>query len=397
MTAMAKTTRTRFQGVYARHKGGCGLEAGGDCSCSPSFYGQVWDAAAGCKRKTAFVGSLGEARSARGDLQRQLASGRLLPSRSMRMVEAIDLFMAAVESGRALNKHGRRYKPSAVRDLRGALTLYVKPAVGAMRPGDVRRGDIQQLVDDMAGRSGSRVRTVVNAIRSFYAWAQDRELVDFDPAARIRLPPVDATPRDRVATVREMARLLDALELVDALPFALSAYATARRAEIRHALVEDVDLELDVVYLGVDERGRKSRAAQRAVPLVKPLSVMIRRRLMERGRPAGDELLCPGRKPGGRNSGLLSFEGLQTRADAVWGDARITSHECRHTCASWLHAAGVLPVVVSQLMGHSTLGAMGGAPVTTGRYTHALPGALEEARDQFERYLVAESAKEATG
>lgn len=394
---MPKTTKTRFQGVYARHRGGCALELGAECSCSPSFYGQVWDAASGRQRKTAFVGSPVEARIARGDLQRDLASGGVAPSRSMRVAEAIDVYMQAVESGRALNKHGRRYKPSAVRDLRGALTNYVKPAVGAKRLGDVRRGDVQGLVDELAGKSGSRVRTVVNAVRSLYAWAQDRELVDFDPAARVRLPAMEATPRDRVATVGEMQGLLSMLDLADSVPFALSAYATARRAEIRHLRVEDVDLQLGVVYLGADDRGRKSRAALRPVPVVRPLAVLIRRRLLERGRPAGDELLCPGFKPGGRNSGLLSFEALQTRADNVWGTSRITSHECRHTCASWLHAAGVLPVIVSQLMGHSTLGAMGGAQITTGRYTHALPGALEEAREQFERYLAAQASKEATG
>ena len=51
---------------------------------------------------------------------------------------------------------------------------------------------------------------------------------------------------------------------------------------------------------------------------------------------------------------MLSFEALQTRADRRWlevGFKRITAHECRHTCATWLDAAGVRPVVVSRLMG----------------------------------------------
>jgi hypothetical protein len=42
------------------------------------------------------------------------------------------------------------------------------------------------------------------------------------------------------------------------------AYATARRAEIQHARIEDVDLELGVVYIGVDEHGGK--VAQRNGP-----------------------------------------------------------------------------------------------------------------------------------
>jgi integrase len=316
----------------------------------------------------------------------------LSASSTMRVEKAIEAYLRAIEAGSALNKHGRPYKPSAIRDLKGALEGHVEPELGARRLADVRRGDVQRLVDDMTpAKSGSRVRAVVNSIRSLYAWAQDRELVDHDPASRVRLPAMEAKPHDRVATVGEMRTLLVALDWKDALPFAMAVYATARRAEIRHVRVEDVNLKLNVVYLGADERGRKSRAAQRAVPIAQPLRAVIRRSLLERGRPGSKELLCPGHKPGGRNSGALSFEALQVRADEVWKKAklnRITPHECRHTCATWLDAAGVRPVVVSQLMGHSAPARqMGAAQITQERYTHALPGELEQAREQFDRWL----------
>jgi integrase len=408
LSEVPKDTRTRYQGVYARHRIGCALERGDACSCSPSFWGQAWDRAAGKPRKTRFLASPAEARNARADLEATLRAGMLPASGTMRLKKAIEAYLAAVEAGTALNKHGRPYKPSAARDLRGALEGHVEPALGARRLADVRRGDVQRLVDKLTPeRSGSRVRTVVNAIRSLYAWAQDRELVDHDPGSRVRLPAMNPTPRDRVATVAEMQLLLGALKAADALPFALAAYATARRAEVRHARVGDVDLELGVIYLGADDRGRKSRAAQRAVPLVKPLAAMLRRDLMRRGRPAPDELLCPGRKPGGRNSGMLSFEALQTRADEIWEPKdehgkptgvkvgeRITAHECRHTCASWLDAAGVRPVVVSHLMGHATpVRQAGAATITQERYTHALPGELDEARKKFDLWLAAADDK----
>jgi integrase len=408
--AVPKDTRTRYQGIYARHRSECALERGASCNCSPSFWGQAWDRAAGKPRKTKACASIAEARNARADLEATLRAGMLPASSTMRVAKAIEAFLAAIEAGSALNKHGRAYKPSAVRDLRGALELHVEPALGARRLADVRRGDIQRLVDTLTPeKSGSRVRTVVNAVRSLYAWAQDRELVDHDPGARVRLPAMNAAPRDRVATVAEMNVLLDALKSADALPYALAVYATARRAEIRHARIEDVDLDLGVVYLGADERGRKSRAAQRAVPLVKPLASMLRRDLMRRGRPGASELLCPGRKTGGRNSGMLSFEGLQKRADDTWqpkdkqgkptGESvgeRITAHECRHTCASWLDAAGVRPVVVSQLMGHASPARQSGAAqITQERYTHALPGELEQARATFDVWLAkAKDAKQ---
>jgi site-specific recombinase XerD len=98
----------------------------------------------------------------------------------------------------------------------------------------MRRSDVQRLVDDLAPTlSGSRVRSVVNAIRSLYRWAQERELVSHDPAALVRLPAMNATPRDRVATPGEFATLLAALEIEDALPYALAGHAMGRRAQIQ--------------------------------------------------------------------------------------------------------------------------------------------------------------------
>jgi integrase len=410
LSSVPKDTRTRYQGVYARHRLSCATSSGKRCDCSPSYWGKVWDRASSKPRKTRFLDSPTAARNARNDLEATLRAGMLPASSTMRVVKAIEAFLAAAEAGTALNKHGRRYKPSAIRDLRGALEGHVKPVLGMRRLGDVHRADVQSIVDVLTPeKSGSRVRTVVNAIHSLYAWAQDRELANHDPASHVRLPAMNATPRDRVTTVEEMGVLLGALESADALPYALAVYATARRGEIRHARVEDVDLDLGVLYLGIDARGRKSRAVQRAVPLIKPLASMLRRELMRRGRPDGTALLCPGHKPGGKNSGMLSFEALQTRADDAWQPKdkdgkpkgakvadRITAHECRHTCASWMDAAGLRPVVVSALMGHSIPAHQtGAARITQERYAHVLPAALVDAKSQFERWLSeAESASE---
>jgi integrase len=387
-STMPRDTSTRHQGVFARHKLACALESGGQCDCQPSYWGKVYDRATGKYRKTQMLATPTAARAARFEVEAELARGAVPTASSTRVSAAIDAYLAAIRSGAALNKHGRRYKASAIRDLDGALNNYVRDALGRKRLVDVRRRDVQRLVDELTpNKSGSSVRTVVNAIRSLYTWAQDRELVEFDPAMRVKLPAMNATPRDRIATVEEMDELLAALDAKDALPYALAVYATARRAEIRHLRVEDVDLQLGVVYLGADENGRKTRAAQRAVPIVKPLAAMIRRELFARGRPAGEELVCPGHKPGGRNSGMLSFEALQTRADGIWKKAKLTriaAHECRHTAISWLDAAGVRGYVVSRIAGHEVRGE---AAAVTARYTHLLPDDLDVARKLFEAFL----------
>ena len=394
---MSKDTKTRYQGIYARHKKACAVEGDRPCDCKPSFWGKAWDRAAGRHRKTRFLPTIAAARSARSDLEKTLRAGQLPTARTMRLDAGVDSFIQAAYSGTALNKHRRRYKKKAVKTLEGALNGHVVPVLGQKQLGDVRRGHVQALVDLLvaADMSGSSVRRVVNSIRSFYAWAQDRELVDHDPAQRVRLPAVDEKPRDRVVMPDEFAQLLAALPIEDALPYALAGYATARRAEIRHLLETDFDEEHGVLSLGADEEGRKSRAAQRPFPVVRPLHAIILRARLAQGRDTSP-LLCPGRKPGGGNSGMISFEALQERSDRTWKKAglrRITPHELRHTAITWLDDAGVRHKVISQLAGHEL--PHGGAQVT-GRYTHGLPGDFERARDLFDAYLTRQLA-ESTG
>ena len=129
-------------------------------------------------------------------------------------------------SGRqGAQQHGHRYKPRAIDNVDESLRLHVEPALGNKRLSDIRRGDMQAIVDELAPRlSGSRVRSVVNAVRSLYRWAQDRDLAGHDPAALVRLPAMDATPIERVASPADFADLLAALPLDKALPYALAGY-----------------------------------------------------------------------------------------------------------------------------------------------------------------------------
>jgi integrase len=385
---MPKDTKTRYRDVFARHKTGCAVERDSDCTCTPTYWGKAWDSAAGKRRKTRFFSTASAARKAKADLEVHLSSGDAPVNSRLRVDRAIDAFLAGTRDGSVLNKNGRPYKPSAIRTLAGALEGPLSQAIGTKRLQDVRRGDLQRLLIDQLTptHSGSSVRRVVNSIRSLYTWAQDREHADHDPAHRVRLPPVNAVPRDRVATPAEFAELLAVLPIEDALPYALAGYATARRAEIRNADLDDVDLAVFGLYLGSDETGRKTRAAQRVAPIVRPLAPLLRRAQIARDPNAG-KLLCPGRKAGGRNSGLLSCEALQMRSDKAWAKAglkRITLHECRHTAISWLDAAGVRHQVISTIAGHELK--HGGAQVTA-RYTHTLPGDLERARQLLDAYL----------
>jgi integrase len=80
-------------------------------------------------------------------------------------------------------------------------------------------------------------------------------------------------------------------------------------------------------------------------------------------------------------------KGLQERADKAWESAkleRITLHECRHTFASLMVAAGVNAKALSTFMGHANIS------ITLDRYGHLMPGTEAEAAELLDSYLNAQ-------
>ena len=102
----------------------------------------------------------------------------------------VDTFLASATAGRTLNRSGRPYMPSALRDLRGILESHVVPRLGAMPLGEVRRHDVQALVDRLGadGLSESRIRSVVSAVRALYGYAIERDLAPSNPAEALVMP-----------------------------------------------------------------------------------------------------------------------------------------------------------------------------------------------------------------
>jgi hypothetical protein len=121
------------------------------------------------------------------------------PSPDISVDAAIDEFLGAAEGGQALNRSDRPYRPSALRDLRGILKQHVSPEIGEMQMRDVRRQNVQALVDRLTAQrlSLSRIRSVVSAVRALYGYAIERGYVDFSPADGLLLPP-EGDPAARV-------------------------------------------------------------------------------------------------------------------------------------------------------------------------------------------------------
>jgi integrase len=385
----ARDTKTRFEGVYARHQTRCQLNHGGRCDCTPSYFGAVYDRRRKRYLKTRRQQTDQAARAARIDLHDAVERGAA-GSDGISVSDARERFIHAAREGRALNKQGRHYKPGSIDNIETVLRRHVEPTLGPRALSTLKRGEVQEIVDELTpNMSGSRIRDVVSGVRSLYRWAQDRDLAVHDPAALVRLPAINATPVERIATPAEFAQLLAALETKDALPYALAGYAMGRRAQIIRLRWTNVDLNTGAIEWGIEWEARKYEASRRVVPLVPQLHTLLNRAYLERGRPK-EGLVCPPHAGWGR-TGLLNTGWLAKRVTPAWESQKlepISLHQARHSGATWLDAAGVPPKIASVLMGHATPERQAGAAqITLARYTHALPEDILKARDTLAAYL----------
>ena len=84
---------------------------------------------------------------------------------------------------------------------------------------------------------------------------------------------------------------------------------------------------------------------------------------------------------------------VRKRANAAWlraGLDPIGLHECRHTFASLMIAAGVNAKALSAYMGHSSV------TITLDRYGHLMPGNESEAAARLDSYLARTMSSAAT-
>jgi len=100
-------------------------------------------------------------------------------------------FLRAAEEGRT----GRPYTRTEVRELRGALA-HVETELGTVPVDAVRGRQVGALFDQLrdAGLPPSRVSTIVEALRSLYAYAIERGLVRASPLVGLAAPEAAPAP-----------------------------------------------------------------------------------------------------------------------------------------------------------------------------------------------------------
>ena len=105
----------------------------------------------------------------------------------------VEELLPAAARGSARDRYGRRFDTEGLSALRWALNGHVHEELGSMAIADVRARHVQALVDrlDAGGLSQRRVDGVVHALRSLFAYAEERDLVQSSPVEALALPDED--------------------------------------------------------------------------------------------------------------------------------------------------------------------------------------------------------------
>jgi integrase len=365
-------------GIRQRHGRGC--RAQGRCKCP--YEASVYSKRDGKKIRKTFP-SLAAAVSWRDDARSAVRRNRLRAPAPITVNEAATAWLEGARSGVIRNRSGDPYKPSAIRAYEAALRLRLLPEIGRVKLGELGRNDLQDLVDRLvaSGLGASSIGVTLLPLRAIYKRAMAKGEVAVNPTTGLEMPAVRGG-RDRIATPDECAALLGALSERDRPVWATAMYAGLRRGELMALRVEDVDLATGVIRVcrGWDTMEGvilTKSGKERRVPIAAVLRDYLDQHLLNLGRTEG---LVFG------SSALSPFRPtpLRERAATAWraaGLAGLTLHECRHTFASLMIAAGVNAKALSTYMGHANIS------ITLDRYGHLMPGNEDEAAGLLDAYL----------
>jgi len=378
-----------FAGIRVRHRKLCRTRSGGVCNCKPTYEANVWSASDE-KRAFKVFPTLAAAKAWRADSEVGLRRGTMRVGPSITLREAAEAWLVGVRSAAIRNRSGHTYKPSAIRGYETALLARVLPELGGARLSEIRRVDLQEFADRLcaAGLDASTVRNTLMPLRVIFRRAVARGDLAVNPTTGLELPAVEGR-RERIAAPAEAEALLGALPERDRALWATAMYAGLRRGELLALRWEDVDLAAGVIHVDRSWDAKegvvapKSRAARRTVPIAGVLREQLVEHKLRSGRHVGLVFGTGTARP-------FTPSNIRKRANAAWAHAGfdpIGLHECRHTFASLMIAAGVNAKALSAYMGHSSV------TITYDRYGHLMPGNESEAADLLDEYLARAAAK----
>ena len=282
------------------------------------------------------------------------------------------------------------------------------PLLGSLRLRDLRPAHIQAAYGRArapGGRadgaaSGLSPRTVLKHHRLLHealSHAVEWQLLALNPAASVKAPR-PGRPEMRVLDAEEAGRLLEAAAETPFYALAYLALATgARMGELLALRWRDADLDRGSLQVtrtarrvtgkGIAYSEPKTHRSRRPVALSSETVQVLRehriaqaeRRLELGPAYADNDLVFTGPTGHPLDDSNLRRAFRRTLADA--GLPRLRFHDLRHSAATLMLRAGVHPKVVSERLGHATVG------ITLDTYSHVLPDLQRDAAEALDAVL----------
>lgn len=353
------------------------------------------------KRKCLYAKTRREAALKLAEAVRDKAHGiHQIADERLRLNEYLDEWLNHKRESLA-HSTGRRY---------GELLAHVRKMLGDRRLTRLTPADLERLYDDLrnSGLTTTTVHHVHAALHGALADAERRGQIPRNPADLAQAPRVRKT--EMRTFTPEQARAFLAAAQDDPLEalYVLALTTGMRQGELLALRWSEIDLNechlqvrgtLNPVPGGGYSIGpTKTDRSRRRIDLSKEAVAALRRhkvRQMEQhlasspnersGNAQWHDLVFTNTRGGplnARNLAQRSFRQVLERA----GVPTIRFHDLRHTAATLMHLQGINSKVVSERLGHSSVG------ITLDRYSHVLPSMQRGAADAMDRILFSAKA-----
>jgi integrase len=289
-------------------------------------------------------------------------------------------------------------RPGTWRRYEQLTRLYLVPGLGRVRLVALGPQHVSKLYRDLlaGGMTPATTHYVHRTLRRALGQAERWKLVTSNAAAVVTPPRPE--PREmHTLTAEQVRRLLDAAPDRDRPLYLLAVSTGMRLGELLGLRWADVDLDCgslrvvatlrhlsgEAATFAPPKTARSRRRVELSASVVAALSAHKVATIEERWRSGqlwqDHDLVFPNLlgRPRGPSNVSRELHPLLERA----GLPRIRFHDLRHTAATLMLGRGVHPKLVSDMLGHASVG------ITLDTYSHSLPSMHREAAQVMEALL----------
>lgn len=340
-----------------------------------------------------------DAEVALAELLQEVQGGTYIKPREVRVAEYLREWLAGARPNLSGKTHER---------YRAVIEKHLIPGLGQARLAELRALHIQKLYTSWQRPGPDGAPRWAQATLRKHHFVLHRALRDAVRLGYLAVNPADGVEPPRISGEKATIRVLSEAQTADLLrrvgderlrlPVLVAVTSGLRRGELLALRWSDIDFAAGALRVeqSVEETGAglrfkapKTAKSRRRVPLPELTLAALRRHKVAQDAQrlklgpayqADGDLVFAG--PDGRPWFPSNFERTWRAFKRHLPDElQIRFHDLRHTHASQLLAVGIHPKIVSERLGHASIG------ITLDVYSHLLPGLQEEAVTKLEASL----------